>query len=176
MAKRAGAAPWLALGGMALLLGCDTPTVPENPPFEPVDRITRGEFYAEVSGAWPDTIDGFAEFGRVTQIPVPGFIREMIQIVAVRRDTARAARLVIENDDTSGFVTAELKLGAGLRAYVIRSGGVETLGASSGMLRITEATAEVVSGTFSFSLATVSPPGEGSIEGWFRAERHLSGQ
>ena len=177
MANRArGAAPWLTAVGIALLVGCDTPSAAEGTPLEPVGQITRGEFYAEVSGAWTDTIDGFAEFGRVTQILPSNTVREMTQLVAVRRDTARAARFVIENDDPNGFVTGEVRLGAGLRAYVIRSGGAETLTAASGSLTITESSENLVAGSFTFSLGSLSPPGEGHIEGSFRAERHLSQQ
>ena len=176
MVKRAGAARWVAVVGAALLIGCETPAEMQGPPLEPVERITRGDFYAEVSGAWADTIDGFAEFGRVTQILPGNVTRQMVQIVAVRRDTSRAARVVVENDDPNGFAPGALRVGAGLRAYVIRSGGSETLTAQSGTIMITESSADIVEGTFGFSLGSLNPPGDGYIEGRFRAERHLSGQ
>ena len=84
MVKRAGAARWVAVVGAALLIGCETPAEMQGPPLEPVERITRGDFYAEVSGAWADTIDGFAEFGRVTQI-LPGNVTRQMRAAATWR-------------------------------------------------------------------------------------------
>ena len=161
MAKVSGAAPWVAAAVAALLLGCTDRVEITGPPLEPVAQITRGEF---------------AEFGRVTQVLVPGPTRQMVQLVGVRRDTARVARFVIENDDPNGFVEGVLKMDGGLRVYLIRGRGAETLYASTGTITITESTADFVAGTFGFSIGSVDPPAERYIEGWFRAERHLPDQ
>jgi hypothetical protein len=178
MSRRYGAARWL-LVAFAFALGCESPAgsvdLQPGPPLDPVGAITSGRFHAALSGSWTDTIDGFAEFGVVTSVSLAGR-RRMFQVVAVSADSVQPDRVVFEHDDVAGFPVGIRKVGSGFKVHVIRELGTDTLYVSTGFLTITEASPDVLAGSFAFSLSGLNPSTEGSMDGSFRAERHRGSQ